>query len=98
MPTQCLYRSRRRPFFGQRHGNHASPATAGWTLSFLPVAARVAGWSKAKAQLDEASGVTNWRIHDLRRTFATGLQKLGVRLEVTEAVLNHVSGGSGPGS
>ena len=31
-------------------------------------------------------------MHDLRRTLATGLQKLGVRLEVTEAVLNHVSG------
>ena len=27
-----------------------------------------------------------------RRTVATNLQKLGVRLEVTEAVLNHVSG------
>jgi hypothetical protein len=36
--------------------------------------------------------VTNWRIHDLRRTLATGLQRLGVRLEVTEAVLNHISG------
>ncbi|MFC3711204.1 tyrosine-type recombinase/integrase [Sphingoaurantiacus capsulatus] len=33
-----------------------------------------------------------WRLHDLRRTMATGLQRLGVRLEVTEAVLNHVSG------
>jgi integrase len=30
--------------------------------------------------------------HDLRRTVATGLQRLGVRLEVTEALLNHVSG------
>jgi hypothetical protein len=29
-------------------------------------------------------------VHDLRRTAATGLQRLGVRLEVTEAVLNHV--------
>jgi hypothetical protein len=28
----------------------------------------------------------------LRRTVATNLQKLGVRLEVTEAALNHVSG------
>ncbi len=28
----------------------------------------------------------------MRRTVATNLQKLGVRLEVTEAVLNHVSG------
>jgi integrase len=50
------------------------------------------GWSKSKAQLDKHSGVTGWRIHDLRRTLATGLQRLGVRLEVTEAVLNHVSG------
>ena len=33
-----------------------------------------------------------WRLHDLRRTLATGFQRLGVRLEVTEAVLNHVSG------
>ena len=31
-------------------------------------------------------------LHDFRRTCATGLQKLGVRLEVTEAVLNHKSG------
>ena len=33
-----------------------------------------------------------WRLHDIRRTVATGLQRLGVRFEVTEAVLNHVSG------
>ncbi|WP_292531385.1 site-specific integrase [Methylocystis sp.] len=50
------------------------------------------GWSKAKAALDARSGVTDWRLHDLRRTMATGLQRLGVRLEVTEQVLNHVSG------
>ena len=51
------------------------------------------GFSKAKTTLDEASGIVGWGLHDLRRTTATGLQKLGVRLEVTEAVLNHVSGG-----
>jgi integrase len=50
------------------------------------------GWSKSKAALDTASGVKDWRLHDLRRTLATGLQSLGVRLEVTESVLNHVSG------
>jgi hypothetical protein len=33
-----------------------------------------------------------WWLHDLRRTLATGLQQLGVRLEITEAVLNHLSG------
>ena len=36
-----------------------------------------------------------WSVHDLRRTVATGLQRLGVRLEVTEAVLNHISGSRG---
>lgn len=50
------------------------------------------GWSKSKARLDAASGVTGWTLHDLRRSLATGLQRLGVRLEVTEAVLNHTSG------
>jgi len=50
------------------------------------------GWGKSKTRLDETSGTTNWRLHDLRRTLATGLQRLGVRLEVTEAVLNHISG------
>jgi integrase len=70
-----------------------------------------AGWSKAKRSLDRAimnararDGVKTsvsavppgpWSIHDLRRTVATGLQRLGVRLEVTEAVLNHISGSRG---
>jgi integrase len=44
------------------------------------------GWSKAKSALDTASGVSRWWLHDLRRTLATGLQRFGVRLEVTEAV------------
>jgi integrase len=39
-------------------------------------------------------GVTpsNWRLHDIRRTVVTGLQKLGFPLEVTEAVINHKGG------
>jgi integrase len=48
------------------------------------------GWMKD--QIDKASGVTDWTLHDLRRTVASGLQRLGVRLEVTESVLNHRSG------
>jgi integrase len=55
----------------------------------------VSGWSKAKRALDEASGVTGWRLHDLRRTVATGLQRLGQKLEVIEAVLGHTSGSRG---
>ena len=41
---------------------------------------------------DSVTALLGWRLHDLRRTVATSLQKLGVRLEVTEAILNHVSG------
>jgi hypothetical protein len=67
-----------------------------------------AGWSKAKQGLDKAiidarkaatraspEPLIPWNVHDLRRTVATGLQRLGVRLEVTEAVLNHISGSRG---
>jgi integrase len=57
------------------------------------------GWSNAKAALDVAVAALNggeplppWRIHDLRRTTATGLQRLGVNLQTIEAVLGHVSG------
>lgn len=58
----------------------------------------VSGFSKVKRRLDDhlsaalAEPVQQWRLHDLRRTVATGLQRLGVRFEVTEAVLNHSSG------
>lgn len=40
----------------------------------------------------EAMTVEPWTIHDLRRTLATGCQRLGFPVEVTEAVINHVSG------
>jgi integrase len=57
--------------------------------------APVGGFSRIKARLDALSGVEGWVIHDVRRTVATGLQRLGVRLEVTEAVLGHTSGSRG---
>jgi integrase len=50
---------------------------------------------QAEARGDDPAKVealAQWILHDLRRTVATNLQKLGVKLEVTEAVLNHVSG------
>ena len=59
----------------------------------------ISGWSRAKQLLDrEAARLNNgaplppWRLHDLRRTVATGLQRLGVALPVIEAVLGHISG------
>ncbi|WP_432768928.1 tyrosine-type recombinase/integrase [Sphingopyxis sp.] len=59
---------------------------------------RFTGYSKGKIKLDllmsqdGGEPIPDWRLHDLRRTLATGFQRLGVRFEVTEAVLNHVGG------
>jgi integrase len=67
------------------------PARGNWDMS-------PSGFSKAMRRVREAlekevgDPVPHWTLHDLRRTLATGLQRLGVRLEVTEAVLNHLSG------
>jgi integrase len=48
-----------------------------------------------KRRLDERSGVSDWRLHDLRRTFASGLAAIGVQSPVIERLLNHVSGSFG---
>ena len=50
------------------------------------------GWGKSKARLDVLSGVSNWTLHDLRRTYATTLAELEIAPHVIEAILNHKSG------
>jgi integrase len=49
-------------------------------------------WDKGKARLDRRLRIVPWRLHDLRRTCATGMAELGVQPHIIEAVLNHVSG------
>jgi integrase len=49
------------------------------------------GWSKSKVILDKLSGVTNWRLHDLRRTFRTIHARIGTPPHVAERLLNHVN-------
>jgi integrase len=48
--------------------------------------------SKIKGKLDAAMKIPLWRLHDLRRTFVTGLAELGIRGDVIELAVNHVSG------
>src|SRR5262249_56551431 len=50
------------------------------------------GWAFSKARLDGRAAIPAWRIHDLRRTAATGMIDLGIQPHIVEAVLNHVSG------
>ena len=45
------------------------------------------GWSQGKQRLDAKCGVSDWRLHDLRRTVATGMQAAGVLPHVVAAVL-----------
>ena len=52
----------------------------------------ISGFHNAKATLDRISGVIDWTVHDLRRTAASGMAKLGVSLVVIEKGLNHISG------
>ena len=61
---------------------------------------RFVNWLEGRARLDKAiaQSTTNkakaqpWRLHDLRRTCATGMAELGVLPHIVEAVLNHVGG------
>jgi len=50
------------------------------------------GYSKAKARLDELSGVSDWTLHDLRRTVVSGMARLGVAPHVADKILNHQTG------
>ena len=50
------------------------------------------GYSKGKRELDASADLHDWTLHDIRRTAATGMARLGVAPHVVERVLNHVSG------
>ena len=59
------------------------------------------GWSKVKARIDDrmkellGDAFQPWRIHDLRRTAASGMAALGFMPAIVERVLNHLSGAQG---
>lgn len=52
----------------------------------------VSGWSRIKTSLDGAMRIPPWRLHDLRRTAATGMAEIGIAPHIVEAALNHISG------
>jgi integrase len=60
--------------------------------SRTPTKKPASGLSRAKRRLDDASGVTGWRYHDLRRTAASGMARAKVPPHVVEKILNHVGG------
>jgi integrase len=52
------------------------------------------GYSVHKRKLDTLlpPDMPEWRLHDLRRTAASGMARLGINLPVIEKVINHASG------
>lgn len=50
------------------------------------------GFSKSKRRFGKETELGDWRLHDLRRTAATGMAKLEVPPHVIERVLNHATG------
>jgi integrase len=53
----------------------------------------ITGFWQYKASLDKACGVTDWIIHDLRRTARSLLSRAGVNADIAERCLGHVIGG-----
>ena len=53
----------------------------------------IRGVQRLKRRLDQACGVTGWRLHDLRRTARTLLSRAGVNADVAERCLGHSLGG-----
>jgi len=62
-------------------------------LVFSPLSGKpFRSFGRAKRLLDQISGVTEWRLHDLRRTCVSGMARLGVAPHVADKILNHQSG------
>lgn len=49
----------------------------------------VSGFTKAKATLDKAAKVKDWRLHDIRRTGVSALAKMGFNPVVADLLLAH---------
>ena len=49
-------------------------------------------WDRYKKRMDEATGVKDYILHDLRRSFATIHAEIGTPIHVVEALLAHTSG------
>jgi integrase len=53
----------------------------------------VRGTHRAKRRIDKLGpSIPPWVLHDIRRTVASGMARLGANLPVIEKLLNHVSG------
>jgi integrase len=71
----------------------AQPRIDGCPFVFAAGTRPFASMARAKRNFDAACGVTDWRLHDLRRTSRTLLSRAGVNSDHAERCLGHVIGG-----
>jgi integrase len=69
------------------------PRIAGSEYVFSSDGRRLGGMTRRKHELDVASGVSQWTLHDLRRTARSLMSRAGVPSEHAERCLGHVIGG-----
>lgn len=79
----------------QRPSAHASSASR-LLFPSHKTGAVITGWARQKAALDKKCGVTDWTLHDLRRTFSTKSADLGTQPHIVERCLNHQTGTLSP--
>ena len=78
-----------------------SPALGPYLLSSLGGARPISGFSKAKGKLDALIAadrertLSRWVIHDLRRSMATHMERIGVEPHIIEVCLGHALRGIG---
>jgi integrase len=70
-----------------------TPRIAGSDFVFSADGRRLGGMTRRKKEIDTASGVAGWQLHDLRRTAKTLMARAGVAPHVSERCLGHVIGG-----
>jgi len=71
----------------------AEPKKGDFVFSHNAGITPITNFSKTKQRLDRASGVTRWRLHDLRRTARSLLSRAGSHPDLAERCLGHAIGG-----
>lgn len=66
-------------------GLHLFPSRINSTAPF-------SGFSQSKKNLDKLLNIAPWTLHDLRRSYATNMARLGVQPHIIERLLNHLTG------